>query len=68
MLTDSVGGSKRMYVGTSLAGQRMVDAMEKRSETVDIGEDGWGEFVVDNGSVSVWVIENAQEYLYTTVE
>lgn len=68
LLTDSVGGSKRMYVGTSLAGQRMVDAMGKRSETVDIGEDGWGEFVVDNGSVSVWVIENAQEYLYTTVE
>lgn len=68
LLTDSVGGSKRMYVGRGLAGKHLVDAMGKRPETVFIGEDGWGEFVVDNGSVSVWVTENAHEYLYTTVE
>lgn len=68
LLTDSVGGSKRMCIGTGLAGQRMVDALGKRSEKVVIGEDGWGEFVVDNGAVSVWVTEKAQEYLYTMVE
>lgn len=57
LMTDSTGGSKRMYAGTRLAGCRMVDAMGKRQETVIIGEDGWGEFFVDDGSVSVWVME-----------
>lgn len=64
LLTDSTGGSKRMYVGTGLAGCRMVDAMGKRTEAAIIGEDGWGEFFVDDGSVSVWVTEKAAEYLY----
>jgi len=64
LLTDSTGGSKRMYAGTGLAGCRMVDAMGKRAEAVIIGEDGWGEFSVDDGSVSVWVTEKAAEYLY----
>lgn len=64
LLTDSVRGSKRMYVGTRLAGQQMVDAMGKRPETVEIGEDGWGTFSVDDGSVSVWVTEKAGEELF----
>ena len=59
LLTDSVGGRKRMYVGTRLAGVQMVDAMGKCMEHVLIGADGWGEFSVDGGSVSVWVIEKA---------
>lgn len=68
LLTDSVGGKKRMYLGTKMAGCNMVDAMGKRTETVIIGEDGWGEFVVDGGSVSVWVTQKAEEYLYTHLE
>lgn len=68
LLTDSVGGKKRMYLGTKMAGCNMVDAMGKRTETVIIGGDGWGEFVVDGGSVSVWVTREAEEYLYTHLE
>lgn len=65
LLTDSVGGRKRMYLGTGLAGRRMVDATGKQTQTVTVGEDGWAEFTVDGGSVSVWVTEQAEEYLYT---
>lgn len=65
LLTDSFGGRKRMYMGTQFAGQRMVDAMGKISQPVVIGDDGWGEFMVDGGSVSVWVNENVGEDLYT---
>ena len=65
LLTDSVGGKKRMYLGMQHVGKRMVDAMGKISEIVTIGHDGWGEFTVDGGSVSVWVLENAWAYLYT---
>ena len=68
LLTDSVCGSKRMYVGTGLAGQRMVDAMRKRPKTVVIGDDGWGTFSVDDGSVSVWVTEAAGEELFLHVK
>ena len=48
-----------MYVGMRLAGVQMVDAMGKCMEHVLIGADGWGEFPVDGGSVSVWVLEKA---------
>lgn len=65
LLTDGGSGSKRMYVGSRLAGCRMIDAMGKQLDTVVVGEDGWGEFSVGDGSVSVWVTGEAQEYLYT---
>lgn len=42
--------------------------MGKRSETVVIGDDGWGDFSVDGGSVSVWVTENAGDALYVNVQ
>lgn len=64
LLTDSTGGRKRMYLGKQFAGQRMVDALGGTNELVEIGADGWGEFAVKDGSVSVWVTECAGEYLY----
>ena len=64
LLTDSTCGSKRMYVGERLAGRRMVDALGRAPEAVEIGADGWGTFSVSGGSVSVWVTEPAREYLY----
>lgn len=65
LLTDSIGGRKRMYLGERLAGCRMTDALQNVSETVEIGADGWGEFAVKGGSVSVYVTGPAWEYLYT---
>lgn len=65
LCTDSVQGRKRMYMGEAFAGKRMADVMGGIRETVMIGADGWGEFAVNGGSVSVWVTEGAWEYLYT---
>lgn len=65
LCTDSVQGRKRMYMGEAFAGKCMVDAMGGICEKVTIGADGWGEFAVNGGSVSVWVTEDAWEYLYT---
>ena len=64
LLTDSVAGSKRMYVGKQHAGKNMTDAMGGISESATVGEDGWAEFRVEGGSVSVWVFEKAAEKLY----
>lgn len=55
LLTDSCGGRKRMQVGAAYAGKNFRDALGKRSDAVCIGSDGWGEFPVDGGAVSVWV-------------
>jgi len=64
LITDSTGGRKRMYAGMALAGCRMKDAMETIPDSVEIGPDGWGEFSVRGGSVSVWVTQPAWEKLY----
>ena len=64
ILTDKIGGRKRMYLGERFAGRLMADALENISETVTVESDGWGTFPVKDGSVSVWVTEPAWEYLY----
>lgn len=68
LLSDSTGGSKRMYLGRQFAGCRMADAMGGIPETVEIDAAGWGEFQVNGGAVSVWVKQQVGEYLYTNLE
>lgn len=64
LLNDSIGGKKRLYMGTQFVGCKMIDAMGKILNTVEIDANGWGEFLVSSGSLSVWVTESAYEYLY----
>jgi alpha-amylase len=54
IMTVEKGGSKRMYVGRHFAGKIFVDALKNCKETVKIDEFGFGEFLVEDGSVSVW--------------
>lgn len=61
LLTDTVEGKKRMNVGKAFAGERFYDVLNNVTEPVTIGRDGFGEFKVGNGSVSVWVREKAYE-------
>lgn len=44
-----------MYVGKQHAGKTFYDLTGNRSDTVTINADGWGEFKVNGGSVSIWV-------------
>lgn len=67
LLTDSVAGSKRMYMGQQHAGKNMTDVMGGVSETVTVGPDGWAGFSVGGGAVSVWIFEKAAEKLYIEV-
>ena len=57
-----------MYLGERFAGKKMTDAMNGVEDKVVIGEDGFGEFRVNGGSVSVWVTEEAGTLLYTELE
>ncbi|WP_338778016.1 alpha-amylase [Metabacillus sp. FJAT-52054] len=55
LITDGPGGAKRMYVGTQNAGEVWYDLTGNRTDKVTIGSDGWANFNVNGGSVSVYV-------------
>jgi len=55
VISNAGDGEKIMYVGTSFAGEKFIDAMEHCNEEVIIREDGYGCFKVKEKSVSVWI-------------
>lgn len=55
LLSNSEEGFKSMEVGKPHAGKIFVDYLEKHPAKVTINEEGWGEFHVSAGSVSVWI-------------
>ena len=54
IMTVEKAGMKRMYVGKHFAGCTFEDILHHVEETVLIDENGFGEFWVEDGSVSVW--------------
>ncbi|MBQ9983519.1 MAG: alpha-amylase [Lachnospiraceae bacterium] len=57
IMSDSTGGSKRMYVGKKFAGQFFKDALGNAKYNVKIDDDGCGEFYVNRETVSIWISE-----------
>ncbi len=55
LCSDGPEGSKWMEVGKHHAGQYFVDALNPDLGRVQINQDGWGEFRVRGGNVSVWI-------------
>lgn len=55
LMTIGAGGTKKMFVGEEKAGMVYEDVMEKVADTVVIGKDGYGEFLVKDGSMSIWM-------------
>lgn len=55
LITDSLGGSKSMYVGKKFAGLSFYDYSGNNNEVVIIDENGIGNFHVNDGSYSVWI-------------
>ena len=39
-------------------GQVFIDALGNRDEEITVGENGWADFTVKAGSVSVWIPKN----------
>lgn len=63
LVTDSVGGKKKMLVNKAFSGERFYNILSPYMEPVIIDADGYGEFSVNDGSASVWVREKAYELL-----
>jgi alpha-amylase len=57
LISNHEAGVKSMEVGIQHAGKVFIDNMAKCDEEITINPDGWGEFKVNAGSVSVWVIK-----------
>ena len=55
IISDKYEGSKRMYVGKNFAGDKFTDALGHREDEIIIDEDGFGNFVVNGGQVSVYI-------------
>jgi len=55
VLTNGDAGHKSMEIGKRYAGKVFIDALKKHPEEITIDENGWAEFYVTPGSVSVWV-------------
>jgi len=49
--------NKRMEIGQHFAGKIFIDALKNVNEEIIIGDDGWGEFKVNAGSVSLWLLK-----------
>lgn len=54
IVNDGPGGQKKMYVGKKHANETFVDCLNNVLEEVIIDKDGFGIFLVNGGSVSVW--------------
>lgn len=55
LISDGPGGSKWMDVGKNNAGEVWYDITGNQTNTVTINKDGWGQFHVSGGSVSIYV-------------
>lgn len=53
VLSNGGEGWKTMKLG--LPGQVFVDALGNRHEEITVGPEGWADFTVNGGSVSVWI-------------
>ncbi|RYY61340.1 MAG: DUF1939 domain-containing protein, partial [Chitinophagaceae bacterium] len=55
LLSNGDDGFKSMEIGARHKGKTFIDLTGKMAQEVTINEDGWAEFHVAAGSVSVWV-------------
>ena len=56
LINNDQATSKSMLVGTEWAGREFSDYLGNSSQIVTIDDQGWGEFPVEEKSVSVWSV------------
>ena len=55
IISNSLDGEKRMYVGKELIGEKFIDALGNCDDILEIDQDGCGLFKVKGKSTSIWV-------------
>ncbi len=67
VMTNGAEGEKRMFMGPRFAGAVFHDCTGNRSETIKICGDGYADFPVNGGSVSVWVKKPGEAFTKLTL-
>lgn len=57
LISNGDDGNKHMEMGVKFANKNFVDTMKYCTNEVLINDDGWGDFSVQGGKVSVWVLK-----------
>lgn len=60
LMTVEKGGHKKMYVGKHFAGCLFEDILKNINDKIEIDVDGYGDFKVNDGSVSVYCLKKGQ--------
>lgn len=55
LMSNSFDAEKRMYVGTSFAGEKFIDCLDNCADVITIDDSGCGVFKTKGRSCSVWV-------------
>jgi alpha-amylase len=55
VMSNGDEGFKEMEIGKSFAGKIFLDVLKNRNEEIVVDENGWGKFLCNGGSVSVWI-------------
>ena len=55
IMSDSIGGTKNMYIGEKFKNCQMYDALGKIEDIIQVDGNGNAEFRCNGGSVSVWI-------------
>ncbi len=63
LVTNGSAGFKSMELGKRHVGKTFVDICGGHEEKVKIDKNGWGNFLVKDASVSVWVREEALKFI-----
>jgi alpha-amylase len=64
VITNGSAGHKTMEIGKKYANRIFVDITGNRREKVKINKDGWGEFLVADKSVSIWIPKTSLPLLH----
>ncbi|HWJ76621.1 MAG TPA: alpha-amylase [Niallia sp.] len=56
VISNKEEGSKKMFVGKSRSGETWIDLTKTREDHITIDEEGFGDFPVNEKSVSVWCL------------
>ncbi len=62
LINNGDAGHKRMEMTTRYSGKIFVDLLKNNDAEIEVQQDGWGEFYVSPGSVSVWVPRDSIQY------
>jgi alpha-amylase len=66
IMTNGSEGFKTMDAGVRHAGRTFIDACRNRDEKITVDENGMAEFYANDGSVSVWIREEAAPLIFPT--